>query len=211
MAAVDAGTEQGTPIGTFIGQLGPVWFLVVIFLINFISRIILSPLLPTIERELSISHSQSGFFFFLISIGYLTGLLGSGFIDPAANQNGASFVLMAALADGTVRIFDQVTGIDDRQNAIPTEFALDQNYPNPFNPTTSIGYALKENTKVVLKIYNLLGQEVRTLVNGNQEAGYKKVAWDGMNDKGTRVASGIYIYRIKAGDFVKARKMILMK
>ncbi|MEJ2048991.1 MAG: FlgD immunoglobulin-like domain containing protein [Calditrichota bacterium] len=88
---------------------------------------------------------------------------------------------------------------------------MDQNYPNPFNPTTSIGYALKENTKVVLKIYNLLGQEVRTLVNGNQEVGYKKVAWDGMNDKGTRVASGIYIYRIKAGDFVKARKMILMK
>jgi hypothetical protein len=138
-------------------------------------------------------------------------LLGSGFIDPAANQNGASIVLMAALADGKVRVFDQVTGIDDNQNAIPTEFALDQNYPNPFNPTTSIKYALKENTKVILKIYNLLGQEVRTLVNGNQEAGYKKVAWDGMNNKGTRVASGIYIYRIKAGDFVKARKMILMK
>jgi len=63
-----------------------------------------------------------------------------------------------------------------------------------------------------LRIYNMLGQLVRTLVNGDQTPGYKKVVWDGLNDHGVKVASGIYIYRIKAGkDFVKAKKMILMK
>jgi hypothetical protein len=100
-----------------------------------------------------------------------------------------------------------ITGMD----LIPSEFALEQNYPNPFNPTTSITYALKENVQVTLKIFNLLGQEVRTLVNARQEAGFKTVVWDGLNNAGARVASGIYIYRIEAGTFVQARKMVLMK
>ena len=106
---------------------------------------------------------------------------------------------------------DVPTGILEPIAEIPTEFGLDQNYPNPFNPTTTIKYALKENVQVTLKVYNMLGQEVRTLVNGWQEAGYKQVVWDGLNNNGSPVASGIYIYQIQAGDFVKAYKMILMK
>ncbi len=94
---------------------------------------------------------------------------------------------------------------------IPEEFALLQNYPNPFNPTTTIKYGLKNSVDVKLTIYNLVGQEVRTLVNNRQDAGYKTVVWDGLNSRGSRVASGIYIYRLQAGDFVQARKMILMK
>jgi flagellar hook assembly protein FlgD len=64
---------------------------------------------------------------------------------------------------------------------------------------------------VTLKIYNMLGQEVRTLINARQEAGYKQVVWDGMNNFGAPVASGVYIYQIQAGSFVQAHKMILMK
>ena len=94
---------------------------------------------------------------------------------------------------------------------MPKEFALYQNYPNPFNPTTTIRYDVKQATEVKLVIYNMLGQEVRTLVNNRQDAGYKTVVWDGLNNRGSRVASGIYIYRLQAGDFVQARKMILMK
>jgi hypothetical protein len=109
-------------------------------------------------------------------------------------------------ADTTV-----ITGIDNGEIGIPQEYALYQNYPNPFNPTTTIKYDLKQTAKVSLKIYNILGQEVRTLVNFNQEAGYKSIVWDGLNNYGARVASGVYIYRIEAGDFVQARKMILMK
>jgi hypothetical protein len=104
-----------------------------------------------------------------------------------------------------------VTGIGDQLVEVPTEFALSQNYPNPFNPTTTIKYALKENAQVTLKIYNMLGQEVRTLINARQEAGYKQVVWDGLNNFGSPVASGVYIYQIHAGSFVKAHKMILMK
>ncbi|NIW45452.1 MAG: T9SS type A sorting domain-containing protein, partial [Gammaproteobacteria bacterium] len=104
-----------------------------------------------------------------------------------------------------------VTGIGDDPNAIPTEFALDQNFPNPFNPTTTLQYALKENARVKLQIYNVLGQLVKTLIDENQTAGYKEVVWDGTNNQGLKVPSGIYIYRIKANDFVESRKMILMK
>jgi hypothetical protein len=110
-----------------------------------------------------------------------------------------------------VRADTTVLGIGDGGAQLPTEFALYQNYPNPFNPTTTIRYDVKQATEVKLVIYNMLGQEVRTLVNNRQDAGYKTVVWDGLNNRGSRVASGIYIYRLKAGDFVQARKMILMK
>jgi hypothetical protein len=94
---------------------------------------------------------------------------------------------------------------------LPAEYALQQNYPNPFNPTTTIEYALKERSKVVLKIYDIVGAEVRTLVNEEQGAGVRQVIWDGRNNSGAPVASGMYVYRIQANDFVKSAKMILMK
>ncbi len=94
----------------------------------------------------------------------------------------------------------------------PLSFSLSQNYPNPFNPTTTIKYALKEDVKVSLKIYNALGQEVRTLVNEHQNAGFREIMWDGKNNKGSAVPSGVYIYRLVAGsNFVKSNKMMLMK
>ena len=94
---------------------------------------------------------------------------------------------------------------------LPTEFALEQNYPNPFNPVTAINYQLPSVSDVKLKIYNTLGQLVKTLVSQKQSAGNYAVQWDGTNDLGERVASGIYIYRLQAGDFIQSRKMILMK
>ncbi len=104
-----------------------------------------------------------------------------------------------------------LVGIDDEQLGLPIAFDLEQNYPNPFNPTTTIEYALKERVDVSLKVYNVLGQLVRTLVNANQVAGFKKVNWDAKADDGTSVASGIYIYRLEAGSFVESKKMILLK
>jgi len=108
-------------------------------------------------------------------------------------------------------IEEYIVGIGDDQPQIPAEFSLQQNYPNPFNPSTSIKYALKENANVTLKIYNMLGQEVKTLVSANQAAGFKEVAWDGTNNSGAKVASGIYIYRLEANNFVASHKMLLMK
>ncbi len=94
---------------------------------------------------------------------------------------------------------------------LPQEFSLSQNYPNPFNPTTVIKYALPTKQHVVLRIYNLLGQVVTTLVDDHQRAGYYQVRWNGKNSRGKNIASGVYFYRIKAGSFVRTRKLLLLK
>ena len=94
----------------------------------------------------------------------------------------------------------------------PTEFALHQNYPNPFNPQTNIPYDLAEGGDVVLRIYNLLGQEVRTLVRERQAPGRYTVQWSGMDDRGVSVSSGIYFYRVSvAGKFRDTRRLMLLK
>ncbi|RMF56308.1 MAG: T9SS C-terminal target domain-containing protein, partial [Calditrichaeota bacterium] len=116
-----------------------------------------------------------------------------------------------AVAGMAARLDRVVVGIEPEKMGIPKEFALEQNYPNPFNPSTTIRYALKENTHVALKIYNLLGQLVRTLADEKQNAGHREVKWDGRNDRGVKVASGIYLYRIEAGNFRQSRKMILLR
>ena len=85
-------------------------------------------------------------------------------------------------------------------------FALDQNYPNPFNPTTSISYRIPEASNVVIKVYDVMGTEVATLVNGKQEAGNHSIAFEA-----AKLSSGSYIYTIKAGNFTATKKMILMK
>lgn len=97
------------------------------------------------------------------------------------------------------------------QPVIPETYSLFQNYPNPFNPTTEIKYALPKDCRVKLTIYNILGQRVITLVNERQTVGYKIVHWDSRSQSGNEVTSGIYFYRLQAGDFVETRKMILLK
>jgi hypothetical protein len=94
---------------------------------------------------------------------------------------------------------------------LPVQYALLQNYPNPFNPTTSIRYELPKGSYVELVIYNVQGQVVRELVNGRQKAQRYVIAWDGKNEQGSSVASGIYFYRIKAGEFVNTKKMVLLR
>jgi len=95
--------------------------------------------------------------------------------------------------------------------AIPSEISLSQNYPNPFNPSTTIGYTLPEQAKVTLKIFDLIGREVKTLVNENQGAGYKSVIWDGRNNDGEQVSTGCYFYNMKTDNFSEVRKMLFMK
>ncbi|MBD3169965.1 MAG: S8 family serine peptidase [candidate division Zixibacteria bacterium] len=103
------------------------------------------------------------------------------------------------------------TTIGDDKPALPTVYRLAQNYPNPFNPVTQIRYDLPKDSKVRLEIFNILGQRVRTLIDGMETAGYKTVVWDGMNDSGQRVTSGIYFYHLKAGKFEAVKKMTIVK
>ncbi len=101
---------------------------------------------------------------------------------------------------------------DDNPTAtLPTQYELDQNYPNPFNPSTTLRYSLKKGGFVELSIYNILGRKVKTLVSGEQDAGSHDVFWDGRNDSGDPVASGLYFYRLTAGDYVNTKKMLLVK
>jgi hypothetical protein len=94
---------------------------------------------------------------------------------------------------------------------IPDHFALLQNYPNPFNPQTKIEYALSRDADVKLTIYNILGEKIKMLVDEHQTAGYKKVYWDGRDQKGEEVASGVYFYRLETKEFSEVKKMMLVK
>ena len=88
----------------------------------------------------------------------------------------------------------------------PKEFKLEQNFPNPFNPTTTIQYQLPQDARVTLKVYDILGSEVATLVNEEQQAGYKEVKFNGSN-----IASGMYVYRLTAGNYISTKKMMVVK
>ncbi|MCX6173124.1 MAG: T9SS type A sorting domain-containing protein, partial [Ignavibacteriales bacterium] len=114
--------------------------------------------------------------------------------------------------DLEIEVINTVTDVKNNQ-VIPMTYSLYQNYPNPFNPSTVISYTLPEIARITLKIYDVLGREVKTLINGEQPAGVYKLSWNGNNNLGSKVASGIYIYRIEAGSgkFIQTKKMILLK
>jgi hypothetical protein len=133
-------------------------------------------------------------------VGLQTGTLTFTSNDP----NRGSYVLsLSGVGDVPVAV---------RENdEIPTEFALNQNYPNPFNPSTSINFGIPVNGEVTIEIYDLLGSRVRTLASGRHEAGYYQVLWDGRNESGQFVTSGVYLYRLTSQGFVATRKMILVK
>ena len=122
----------------------------------------------------------------------------------------AIFADAGGLKDSTTWNFT-ITPVED-VGVIPTEYALGQNYPNPFNPSTAIRFDLPKQSPVVLEVYNILGVRIRTLLRGeNVNAGRHQVIWDGRDETGTIMASGIYLYRISAGDFHSSRRMTLLK
>ena len=104
---------------------------------------------------------------------------------------------------------DATVGLD--QISIPIVYHLAQNYPNPFNPITTLDYGLPEVSNVKLVIYDILGREVTTLVNGVQDAGHKSMIWHGTDAFGKNVGAGMYFYLIQAGEFRQVKKMVLLK
>ena len=96
-------------------------------------------------------------------------------------------------------------------SATPATYALHANVPNPFNPETVIAFDLAQDSPVQLVVYDVLGQQVRSLVAGFLPAGAQRVLWDGRNQRGAQVGSGVYFYRLEAGEFVQTRRMMLLK
>ncbi|MDD8018839.1 MAG: choice-of-anchor D domain-containing protein [Bacteroidota bacterium] len=122
------------------------------------------------------------------------------------------------MAMDSTDVTDNSLGVHDPYSGIPTEYQLQNNYPNPFNPSTTILYGIPQASRVSITIYSILGQEVKTLVNDIQNASYYRVVWNGTNNNGTHVASGVYFFRLRAesitGDgkqFVQLKKMSLLK
>jgi hypothetical protein len=130
----------------------------------------------------------------------LNQLVSYGDTTYALTQASGSFKMTAAIQ----------TGVDDPA-AVPRSFALMQNYPNPFNPSTTIEYSLERRAQVTLNIYDVLGQSVKRLVDESKSAGEYRVVWDGRNESGKSVASGVYFYRLEVNNHVDSKKMILLK
>ncbi len=113
--------------------------------------------------------------------------------------------------DGAFAVNPLVLPAPVQMETLPEVYALGFNYPNPFNPETTIKYALPQASDVKLVVYNSIGQVVRTLVNERQSIGRYAFTWDATNDRGQAVSSGIYLYRLQAGEFAQVRKMLLLK
>ena len=105
-----------------------------------------------------------------------------------------------------------ISAVEDKsETLVPKAFALSQNYPNPFNPETIIRYELPNKTNVKLRVFNLLGEEIITLVDNEQNSGYYFVHWNGSDQNGRLLGSGLYLYRLEAGDFVAVKKVTILK
>jgi hypothetical protein len=120
-----------------------------------------------------------------------------------ANQHCGFSVLQYT---GTTRIEESF----DSEN-LPKKYTLYQNHPNPFNPETTIRFDMPRESLVSLEIYNMTGQLVRTFRNRKMTAGYHKIHWDGRDDRGVDLSSGVYFYRLRAGGFSRTRKMVFLK
>jgi len=97
------------------------------------------------------------------------------------------------------------------EELLPDVYALHQNFPNPFNPITTLRYDLPENSLVSITIYDIMGREVKSLINQTQDAGFKSIIWNATNDYGKPVSAGVYLYQIQADEFVQTKKMVLLK
>jgi len=118
-------------------------------------------------------------------------------------------VLVGAVINGVG--YGTLVGIRENNNSIVKDYQLFQNYPNPFNPTTKISYTLPFSSNVVLKIYDILGREIKTLLNKNQNPGKFSITWDGTDNNGEKVKSGIYLIKLYSGKYSSIIKTILLK
>jgi hypothetical protein len=130
-------------------------------------------------------------------------LLISGNLQGTAHI--ADLALVAAIPPPITAVREQ------REDPRPTNFALAQNFPNPFNAATTIRFSLADRAQIELCLYNLRGQRIATLATGERPAGLYSFAWDGRDDSGHALASGVYLYRMRAGHRTETRKLTLLR
>lgn len=130
----------------------------------------------------------------------------SAYRNPTGDPNNSTYWIKSGTLNGSPNADDLVSDISNINSDVPSQFSLEQNYPNPFNPTTIIIYSIPLEGKVQIKIFDILGREVSTILDKNHKAGNYSVEFNGSN-----LSSGIYFYRLSSGDFIKSMKMILLR
>ena len=185
------------------------------------------------HQTLSNGTAKTGFtknqLYSMISSGAVSDLSGSGDLmsmfagGPYRLTPGDSVEVALALVVGNTSaeirdraakaftLYQQPTDVNNPSDVLPNAYELYQNYPNPFNPTTTIAFDLPASGEVRLEVFNLLGQRVKELSSGRMNAGSHNVEWDGCNDAGQGVASGVYFYRLSVDGLSSTRKMVLLR
>ena len=127
--------------------------------------------------------------------------------EAAGNYDSTAYALVLGVCEYIGLDLSQI----QNEASMPDSYYLLQNYPNPFNSTTTLRYDLAGHSNVNIIIYDMLGREVKTLINQTQDAGFKSVQWDATNDYGKQVSAGVYLYRIQAGEYMQTKKMVFLK
>lgn len=163
-----------------------------------------------LDRKDSTSTDSLGNYEFDVLMGskYCVFIDTTGGMNPPIN----AYCFDSLVTDTANNNFEATTDVEEEsKEAVPEHFALFQNYPNPFNPYTLIRFALPEDCRVKLEVYNILGQKIKTLADDYFTKGVREVVWDGKNQKGKEVATGIYFYRIKTEKYTEIKKMALLR
>jgi hypothetical protein len=149
------------------------------------------------------------------SLGYLEYLeLPIFFIPDSAGSYSGTVTIYSNDSDEEeviIQLFGVTEALSVDEIPIPEKFTVHQNHPNPFNPVTTLRYDLPEDALVNITIYDMMGRQVKSLVNGSQTAGYKSIQWNATNDRNEPVSAGLYLYTIQAGKFRQTKKMVLLK
>ncbi|MBK7377947.1 MAG: T9SS type A sorting domain-containing protein [Ignavibacteriales bacterium] len=158
------------------------------------------------EIERRIENSDFTLIGFVEGRGTTTESQEYSYIDKNINSGKYFYRLKQIDFDGTFEYSNEI-----EVDAAPASFSLEQNYPNPFNPSTKISWQSPESSWQTLKVFDVLGNEVATLVDEEKPAGRYEVEFDSRSDEGQNLSSGVYFYRLQTGDFVQTRKMTLLK
>ncbi|UCE24264.1 MAG: VCBS repeat-containing protein [Candidatus Zixiibacteriota bacterium] len=154
---------------------------------------------------------------FATAVNYLVGSGPTSVCSADFDDDGDNDLAVTNINDNSVSVLlngtDILVAVEDEASMglVPATSHLGQNYPNPFNPTTSIAFSLATRSRVVIAVYNMIGQQVGRLADREFEAGDHTIGWDGRDETGQLLPTGVYLYRLQAGDFVATRKMLLLK
>ena len=138
-------------------------------------------------------------------------LILNGDFDNSIEKHNSGYATLHSVWPSISFSSESMLAIDEERNTLPKQFALHDNYPNPFNPNTTIRFDLPKDIDVSIIIYNLLGQKVKTIDKSQMNAGFHSITWNGTNNYGAQVSAGMYFYQLRTSDFVKTKKMVLLK